>query len=95
MRSINIANYTLSEDQDWKFTCSETEFHDDYGNNYEIVDYDERETKLVDKLAWLKMATADQLLSQYSFLDRTNEYGCNDGDLKITKCEIIARMKEA
>lgn len=38
MRSINIANYTLPEGKKWQLACKETEFHDDAGQYYEIVD---------------------------------------------------------
>lgn len=38
MRSINIANYTLPEGKMWQLACKETEFHDDHGQYYEIVD---------------------------------------------------------
>lgn len=94
MRSINIANYTLPEGKAWKYCYSDTEFHDDYGNCYKIVD-DDGEMKLADKLAWLKTATNEQLLSQYHFLMGTDQYGRNAGDIKIVKGEILSRMEKA
>lgn len=47
-----------------------------------------------EKQAWLKAATAEDLLRQLCGLERTNSYGCNDEDIKLTKDEIIARMEK-
>lgn len=44
------------------------------------------------KQEWLRNATADELLRQYAEFHRTNEYGRNDGDLALTKDEILRRM---
>ena len=91
MRSINIANYTLPEGKMWKFAYEETEFHDDYGNHYEIVE-DNGEIKVEDKLRWLKMADNETLLSQYLYHSNNNRYGTHAGDIKIIKDEIFSRM---
>jgi len=46
------------------------------------------------KKTWLKEATNEDLLRQLCSLNRTNSYGCNDEDLKLTKNEILSRMNE-
>lgn len=45
-----------------------------------------------EKLAWLKQASDEELLNQYCGLKARNEYGCNDGDIALTRNEILARM---
>ena len=94
MRSINVKNYNLPEGKMWVYARSETEFHDDYGNHYKIAEDDGDTVKLEHKLNWLKTATDDQLLNQYSYLTHYNEYGCNDGDIQLTRGEILARMRK-
>lgn len=47
-----------------------------------------------EKQAWLKQASNEDLLRQLCEMYRTNSYGCNDADIKLTKAEIFARMGE-
>ena len=46
-----------------------------------------------EKRAWLNQASNEELLNQYCSLKATNEYGCNDVDISLTKREILSRME--
>ena len=83
MRSINIANYTLPKGKIWQLACKETEFHDDKGQFYEIVDDTE---KTNDKLASIK-STAD-LIDAVGIVN-------NAIDKRRKELEEIAKTEEA
>lgn len=47
-----------------------------------------------EKKEWLEQAAAEELLSQYVSLVRTDDYGCNREDIKLTKDEILKRQED-
>lgn len=45
-----------------------------------------------EKLEWLAAASNEELLDQLVSLEKTNSYGCNALDIRITRAEIFNRM---
>ena len=48
---------------------------------------------IAEKTAWLENATNEELLKQWYDFMRTNDWGCNNEDIALTKAEILKRMK--